>query len=129
MTKNIEPIETTECYICLDTINLNENDFLELNCCKNNVHLKCLKEWCVKNNTSNCFICNQTNDIFKELGQNSTFLNNIHYIQIDPIHTTHSIHFPQQNPVIYTQKKIVALTICYMVNFFVLLNLIIILLY
>ena len=24
--------ESNECYICLDTINLNENDFLELNC-------------------------------------------------------------------------------------------------
>ena len=82
-----------------------------------------------KNKGHNKRTCNQTNDIFKELGHNSTILNNIHYIQIDPIHTTHAIHFPQQNPVIYTQKKIVALTICYMVNFFVLLNLIIILLY
>lgn len=125
MTTNNEP---NECYICLDTINLNENNFLELNCCKNNVHLNCLKQWYIKNNTSNCFICNQTNEICKELTHTSTTINNIHYIQIQPIHSN-STPNPNPNPIIYTKNKLTALIICYIVNFFILLNLIIIILY
>lgn len=121
-----------ECFICLDNINLNENDFLELNCCKNNVHLKCLTQWYIKNNTSNCFICNQTNEICNELRHNSTSLNNSHYIQIYPIQQIQPIHSnpnPNPNPIIYTKNKLTALIICYIVNFFILLNLIIIILY
>jgi hypothetical protein len=120
-----------ECYICLDTINLNENDFLELNCCKNKVHLKCLIQWYNKNNTSNCFICNQTNDFCKSLLHNSTSLNDIHYIQIEPIHSNSTLLLPTNpnpnpNPIIYTKNKLSALIVCYIVNFFILINLIII---
>jgi len=110
-----------ECYICLDNINLNDNDFLELNCCKNNVHFKCLTQWYIKNNTTNCFICNQTNEICKEL------VNNSHYIQIHPIHPIHPIYPTQPNPIIYTKNKLTALIVCYIVNFFILINLIIML--
>jgi hypothetical protein len=121
-----------ECYICLENINLTENDFLELNCCKNNVHLKCLTQWCIKNNTSNCFICNQTNEIFKELPHNSTILNNSHCIQIYPIQ---QIQFPQPNPqpnpipITYTKNKLIGLIICYIINFFILINFAIIIFY
>ena len=131
MATNNENIN--ECYICLDNINLNENDFLELNCCKNNVHLKCLIEWYIKNNTSNCFICNQTNDFCKELVHNSKIVNDIHYIQIQPIQPNQSNQSNQPNQpnqsnlIIYTKNKLLALIICYIVNFFILINLIIIL--
>jgi hypothetical protein len=136
MNKNIETTEPNECYICLDTINLNENDFLELNCCKNNVHLNCLKQWYIKHNTSNCFICNQTNEICKELAHTSTTINNIHYIQIQPIHSNSALISPPNpnpnpnpTPIIYTKNKLTALIICYTINFFILLNLIIIVVY
>lgn len=102
-------ITNNECYICLETIHLHENDFLEMTCCKNKVHLKCLNEWYNKTNSSTCFICNQTNPLCKEL------TTPVHYIQIKP---------PQPNFIIYTKNKLTALVICYIVNFFILINLI-----
>ena len=122
-----------ECYICLDNINLNDNDFLELNCCKNNVHFNCLTQWYIKNNTTNCFICNQTNEICKELVNNENYIqiHPIHPINpihpIDPIHPINPIHQTQLTPIVYTKNKLTALIICYIINFFILINLIIIL--
>ena len=126
MIANTENNNNTECYICLDNINFNENDFLELNCCKNNLHLKCLKEWCTKNNTSKCFICNQTNEIYKELAHNSSILNNIHYVQTHPTHPTYPIHpthpiYPTHPiHIIYIQNKLTGVVLCF---FFVIINL------
>lgn len=143
-----------ECYICLDNINLNDNDFLELNCCKNNVHFNCLTQWYIKNNTTNCFICNQTNEICKELVNNENYIqihpihpinpidpihpinpiNPVHPIHpINPVHPIHTInpinpiHQTQLTPIVYTKNKLTALIICYIINFFILINLIIIL--
>ena len=129
-----------ECYVCLENINLNQNDFIELNCCKQNVHFNCLKQWYIKNKTPNCFICNQTTET------STDFLNN--YIQIQQIQQYPQIQqtqqiqpyqqtqqtqqiqpYPQtqQIPIIYTKNKLAALLLCYFVNFLILINLVIIL--
>ena len=55
MATNNENIN--ECYICLDNIHLNENDFLELNCCKNNICLDCAIKWF--NESVMCPYCKQ----------------------------------------------------------------------
>ncbi len=110
-----------ECYICLENIYLNEDNFLELTCCKHQVHITCFKEWYNKTNSSTCFICNQTNTSCI----NPTKL--IHYIQIQPIQPIQHIQSVQPNFIIYTKNKLTALVFCYIVNFFILINLIVML--
>ena len=64
-----------ECIICLNEISI--NDYYNLNCCNNNVHIICLNKW-IKNNInkkdiSKCFICSQDNDIIYDI---TSFNNN-----------------------------------------------------
>ena len=58
-----------ECIICLN--DLSTNDFYNLTCCNNDVHIHCLHNWINSNitnkNISKCFICNQDNDIIKDI--------------------------------------------------------------
>ena len=62
-----EDIDIQECPICLETININSL-FILLNCCKKKVHIKCCIEWYRQNpNNKNCFMCNQSNNLYKEL--------------------------------------------------------------
>jgi hypothetical protein len=122
MATNNENIN--ECYICLENIYLNEDNFLELTCCKHQVHITCFKEWYNKTNSSTCFICNQTNTSCI----NPTKL--IHYIQIQPVQPVQHIQPVQSvrpNFIIYTKNKLTALVFCYIVNFFILINLIVML--
>lgn len=125
MATNNENIN--ECYICLENIYLNEDNFLELTCCKHQVHITCFKEWYNKTNSSTCFICNQTNTSCI----NPTKL--IHYIQIQPVQhiqpvqSVQSVQPVQPNFIIYTKNKLTALVFCYIVNFFILINLIVML--
>lgn len=62
-------MESKECLICLSDISTNE--FITLNCCKNNVHIYCLNNWVDKNitkiNISKCFICSQENSIIESM--------------------------------------------------------------
>lgn len=60
-----------ECIICIEDISENTNITLE--CCKKDVHLKCLNEWVTTNINLNkkvnkCFFCNQKNDIIEFMG-------------------------------------------------------------
>ena len=64
-----------ECIICLNEFPI--NDYYNLNCCNNNVHIICLNKW-IKNNInkkdiSKCFICSQDNDIIYDI---TSFNNN-----------------------------------------------------
>jgi hypothetical protein len=65
----MNPIDTTECVICLNNISVNE--LLTLTCCKNDVHIYCLNNWISKNitnkNVSKCFICSQENSIIETI--------------------------------------------------------------
>ena len=69
--------EKTECVICLgDT---SGNDYLELDCCKQIVHIECLNTW-IKTNIHNseqvkkCFYCKQNNDYINTI---------IYYIKLE----------------------------------------------
>lgn len=57
---------TLECPICLEELDLEAGDFLELECCKNKGHIKCLENW-IKVNKSDgkCYYCQQNNNYFK----------------------------------------------------------------
>lgn len=70
-------IENTECPICLEDIDLESGDFIELDCCKNKGHITCLENW-IKVNKSNgkCYYCQQDNDYFK-IENNKSINNNI----------------------------------------------------
>lgn len=55
----------SECIICFYDISM--NDYLELDCCKQIVHIECLNKWIqsnIKNNIEidKCFHCKETND-------------------------------------------------------------------
>ena len=72
MYNKMNPIENNlECPICLDDIDLESGDFLELDCCKNKGHIKCLENW-IKVNKSNgkCYYCQQDNNYFN-INQNN----------------------------------------------------------
>ena len=62
-------IEQKECLICLDIIeNNNDNAVYILECCKNQVHLKCLYKWYTSHkNKKTCFICNQYNKLCSDI--------------------------------------------------------------
>lgn len=62
-------MENNECYICLEYISGDSNsDIYILECCKNNVHLSCLKKWYTYNkSTATCFICNQSEPLCRDL--------------------------------------------------------------
>lgn len=68
-------IENTECPICLEDIDLESGDFIELDCCKNKGHITCLENW-IKVNKSDgkCYYCQQDNDYFKI--ENNKSINN-----------------------------------------------------
>ena len=70
-------IENTECPICLEDIDLESGDFIELDCCKNKGHITCLENW-IKVNKSNgkSYYCQQDNDYFK-IKKNKSINNNI----------------------------------------------------
>lgn len=57
--------EENECIICL--MDTSANDYLELDCCKQTVHIECLNKW-IKTNIKNteevrkCFHCKGNND-------------------------------------------------------------------
>ena len=69
-----------ECIICLTDISI--NDFYNLSCCNNNIHIKCINEWIQSNinnkDISKCFICSQQNDIIEDivLWNSKKFINN-----------------------------------------------------
>ena len=58
-----------ECIICLN--DLSTNDFYNLTCCNNDIHIHCLHNWINSNitnkNISKCFICSQDNDIIRDI--------------------------------------------------------------
>ena len=58
-----------ECIICLN--DLSTNDFYNVTIYNNDVHIHCLHNWINSNitnkNISKCFICNQDNDIIKDI--------------------------------------------------------------
>ena len=62
-------MENNECYICLEYISADSNsDIYILECCKNKVHLACLKQWYTYNkSTATCFICNQSEPLCRDL--------------------------------------------------------------
>lgn len=72
----IEIEDNLECPICLEEIDLESGDFIELECCKNKGHIKCLEKW-IKVNKSDgkCYYCRQNNNYFK-LVKTSTRENN-----------------------------------------------------
>lgn len=78
-----------ECIICLTDISI--NDFYNLSCCNNDVHIKCINKWIQSNinnkDISKCFICNQNNDIIEDivLWNSKKFFNNEKYINIHTI--------------------------------------------
>lgn len=60
-------LDIKECPICLENININSS-LIILNCCKKKVHIKCCIEWYTQHpNNKNCFMCNQNNNLSKEL--------------------------------------------------------------
>ena len=63
-------ISNSECYICLESIN-NGQPLFELECCKNTVHLGCLKTWLDFNrNRTKCFVCNKYNKFCDDMTRN-----------------------------------------------------------
>jgi len=65
----MNPIDSSECVICLNNISINE--LFTLTCCKNDVHIYCLNDWISKNitnkNISKCFICSQENNLIETI--------------------------------------------------------------
>ena len=74
-----------ECPICFEIL-YNNNDIINLNCCKKNIHISCMKNWYKSNrNRRSCFICNQENIICNHL---ITFYNNEDIINREIIQET-----------------------------------------
>lgn len=71
-----------ECPICLDPIK--HNDVIgvyEMECCKNQVHIKCLYDWYTSNkHKKKCFICNQYNSLCADIS--NPIITDSSYIQI-----------------------------------------------
>lgn len=62
-----------ECPICLNNLDMSNNDIITLNCCNKNVHLQCLNEWTLSKNNkniSNCILCRKKNDLFLDIKYN-----------------------------------------------------------
>ena len=61
-------INILECPICLEIIDIEIGDYIELKCCKNKGHISCIENW-IKVNKSDgkCYYCQQDNDFFKLL--------------------------------------------------------------
>jgi hypothetical protein len=82
-----------ECIICLTDISI--NDFYNLSCCNNDVHIKCINKWIQSNinnkDISKCFICSQKNDIIEDivLWNSKKIFNNEKYINI---YTTNNLN-------------------------------------
>ena len=87
-----------ECIICLTDISI--NDFYNLTCCNNDVHIKCINKWIQSNinnkDISKCFICSQKNDIIEDivLWNSKKFFNNEKYINI---YTTNNLNNNEDN--------------------------------
>ena len=70
-----------ECVICLEDIS-NES-LIILECCKNNIHFECLKDWLITNiniisDIDKCFFCKNDNQLISDLIYNiKTIDNNI----------------------------------------------------
>ena len=55
-----------ECPICFEEIDLELGNFIELECCKNIGHIKCLENWIQYNKSPGiCYYCQQNNNYFK----------------------------------------------------------------
>ena len=66
-----------DCIICYEEINILNNDFIILECCKQNFHINCLKNWVnfPKNkNNKNCPVCRKETKIFSDF-RNNTLIN------------------------------------------------------
>ena len=62
-----------ECIICLKDIS--NNDFIVLECCKQNIHIDCLKQWINTNYNKNtdislCIYCKNKNNIINDMINN-----------------------------------------------------------
>tara|TARA_B100001142_G_C14338331_1_gene656816 strand:- start:877 stop:1236 length:360 start_codon:yes stop_codon:yes gene_type:complete len=62
-----------ECIICLNDIS--NNDFIVLECCKQNIHIDCLKQWINTNYNKNtdislCIYCKNKNNIINDMIKN-----------------------------------------------------------
>ena len=55
-----------ECPICLDEIDIELSNFIQLECCKKISHIKCLEIWIKHSKTPGfCYYCQQNNNYFK----------------------------------------------------------------
>ena len=97
--------EENECIICL--IDTSSNDYLELDCCKQTVHIECLNTW-IKTNIKNteevrkCFHCKGNNDYINTI---------IYYTRLEEGNNTSYdsdsnslIHVPFDNPRIHIRQ-------------------------
>ena len=56
-----------ECAICLENIDISKNNIIELDCCKQTIHISCIKAWINKNNNPTCPICRNESDFLLDL--------------------------------------------------------------
>ena len=62
-----------ECPICIETINLDNQDYINLDCCNKIVHISCLKEWCSSIQNKNkkiCILCRTDSEILSDFVDN-----------------------------------------------------------
>lgn len=64
-----------ECIICFNDINITNNNYIILECCKQNIHIDCLKQWISTNYNINrdislCIYCKSNNDIINDMVNN-----------------------------------------------------------
>lgn len=75
-----------ECPICFESIDLQLQDtYYTLECCKNDIHIKCIIEWLQKaqkdNDNSICILCRSKTEIFDDF-YNNINMNSNHTIDI-----------------------------------------------
>ena len=92
----------SECYICLEYID-NGEPLFELECCKNTVHLGCLKTWLDFNrNRTKCFVCYKYNKFCDEMTRS---LNRSITNENSNIYDISNTNIQNQNNTINKQKQ------------------------